>query len=96
MCPSAALLALGLVAAAVLLAPWNLKFAIDARELYGELYEQALAEADADTLAAAGFGYQKLREENTARVRRMSLLSGALGVLMVLQTLAWLAALAVD
>jgi hypothetical protein len=99
MCPSAALLALGLVAAAVLLAPWNLKSAIDARELYGELYEQALAEADADTLgwlAAAGFGYQKLREENTARVRRMSLLSGALGVLMVLQTLAWLAALAVD
>jgi hypothetical protein len=92
-------LVLGLVAAAVLLAPWNLKFAIDARELYGELYEQALAEADADTLgwlAAAGFGYQKLREENTARVRRMSLLSGALGVLMVLQTLAWLAALAVD
>ncbi len=94
-----AALVLGLGAAAVLLAPWHLKFAVDARELYDELYEQALAEAQADTLgwlAAAGYGYQKLREENAAKVRRMSWLSGALGVLMVVQTLAWLAALAVD
>jgi len=92
-------LVLGLVAAAVLLAPWHLKFAVDAGELYEELYEQALAEAQDDTLgwlAAAGFGYQKLREENARKVRRMSWLSGALGVLMVVQTLAWLAALAVD
>lgn len=75
------------------------KFAVDAGELYEELYEQALAEAEADTLgwlAAAGFGYQKLREENARKVRRMSWLSGGLGVLMVVQTLAWLAALAVD
>ncbi len=92
-------LVLGLAAAAVLLAPWQLKFAVDARELYDELYQQALAESDADTLgwlAAAGFGYQRLREENAPKVRRMSWLSGALGVLMVVQTLAWLAALAVD
>ncbi len=40
-----AALVLGLVASAVLLAPWNLKFAVDARELYVELYKQALAEA---------------------------------------------------
>ncbi len=94
-----AALVLGLAAAAVLLVPWHLKFAVDARELYDELYEQALAEADADTLgwlAAAGFGYQRLREENAPKVRRMSWLSGALGVLMVIQTLAWLAALAID
>jgi hypothetical protein len=94
-----AALVLGLVAAAILLAPWRLKFAIDARELYGTLYEQASAEAAADTLgwlAAAGYGFQRLREENSRRVRQMSWLSGALGVLMVLQTLAWLAALAVD
>lgn len=92
-------LVLGLVAAAILLAPWQLKFAVDARELYGELYEQALAEAEGDTLgwlAAAGYGYQELREENAAKVKSMSLLSGALGVLMVLQTIAWLAALAVN
>ena len=40
----------GLVAAAVLLAPWRLKFAVDAQQLYDELYEQAAAEAEADTL----------------------------------------------
>jgi hypothetical protein len=93
-----AALVLGLVAAAILLAPWKLKFAIDARELYDELYEQAAREAPADTLgwlAEAGYGYQALRTKNAAKVRRMSRLSGALGVLMVVKTLAWLAALAV-
>jgi hypothetical protein len=92
-------LVLGLVAAAILLAPWQLKFAVDARELYDELYEQAATEAEAETLgwlAAAGYGYQSLRAENAPKVRRMSWLSGALGVLMVVQTLAWLAALAID
>jgi MFS family permease len=82
-------LVLGLVAAAILLAPWKLKFAIDARELYDELYEQAAREAPTDTLgwlAEAGYGYQKLREENALKVRRMSWLSGVLGVLMVVQT----------
>jgi len=94
-----AALVAGLVGAAILLAPWELKFAVDARELYDELYEQALAEAQADTLgwlAAAGYGYQTLREENAEKVTSMSWLSGALGVLMVVQTVAWLAALAVD
>lgn len=94
-----ATLVLGLVAAAVLLAPWRLKFAVDARELYDELYEQAATEAEAETLgwlAAAGYGYQKLRTENAPKVRRMSWLSGALGVLMVIQTLAWLAGLAIN
>jgi len=93
-----AALVLGLVAAAILLAPWKLKFAVDARELYDELYEQAAREAPADTLgwlAEAGYGYQALRKKNAAKVRRMSRVSGALGVLMVVQTLAWLAALAV-
>jgi hypothetical protein len=92
-------LVLGLIAAAVLLAPWRLKFAIDARQLYDELYDLAAAEAQADTLgrlASAGYSYQALREDNTSSVRRMSRISGALGILMVVQTLAWLAGLAVD
>ena len=92
-------LVLGLCASAVLLAPWQLKFAVDARELYDELYEQASAEADTDTLgwlAAAGFGYQALREENARKVRLMSWLSGAVGILMIAQTISWLAALAVE
>ncbi len=56
-------LVLGLRIAAVLLAPWKMEFAVDARDLYDQLYPQAAAEADADTLgwlAAAGFGYQAL------------------------------------
>lgn len=85
--------------AAILLALWRLKFAVNATELYDELYKQASDEAEADTLgwlAAAGFGYQKLRGANASKVELISLLSGALGVLMVVQTLAWLAALAID
>ncbi len=84
---------------AVLLAPWQLKFAVDARELYDELYPEAEAEAEADTLgwlAAAGYGYQALREENAGKVRVMSWLSGTVGILMIVQTIAWLAELAVQ
>lgn len=91
-------LVLGLILAAVVLAPWKLKFAVDARDLYAELYPQAAAEAPHDTLgwlAAAAFTYQDLRAENAARVRSMSRLSAALGVLMVAQTVLWLVALRV-
>jgi hypothetical protein len=91
-----AALVVGLIVAAVVLAPWRLKFAVDAVDLYEELYPRAAAEAEAETLgwlAAAGFGYQELRVENAAKVRRMSALSAALGVLMVAQTVLWLAAL---
>jgi hypothetical protein len=91
-------LVLGLGVAAVLLAPWDLAFAVDARDLYEELYPQAAAEAEAETLgwlAAAGYGYQSLREKNAGRVKVMSWLSGAMGVLMIVQTVAWLTALAV-
>ncbi len=94
-----AALVTGLMAAAVLLAPWRLKFAVDATDLYSQLYPQAAEEAGSDTLgwlAAAGYGYQALREENARRVRLMSFLSGALAVVMVVQTVAWLAALAID
>jgi hypothetical protein len=88
----------GLIVSAILLAPWRLKFAVNARDLYDQLYDQAAAEAADETLgwlAAAGFGYQALREENMPAVRRMSRLSGFLGFLVVAQTVAWLIALAV-
>jgi hypothetical protein len=94
-----AALILGLASAAIVLAPWRLKFAVDAQVLYDQLYEQAAAEASAETLgwlASAGYSYQALREENAPKVRRMAWLSGAFAVLMVAQTLAWLTALAVD
>jgi hypothetical protein len=89
-------LLVGLVLSAAVLAPWKLKFAVDARELYADLYPQALEEAPHDTLgwlAAAGFGYQDLRRKNARRVKMISRLSAALGVLMVLQTILWLLAL---
>jgi hypothetical protein len=70
-----AALVVGLVVAAALLAPWQLRFAVDARDLYDELFEQASTEAEAETLgwlAAAGFGFQALREENArAHVRAL-------------------------
>lgn len=91
-------LVLGLGAAAVLLAPWKLKFAVDAHSLYDDLYPQAVAEAEAETLgwlASAGYLYQDLRKGNAQRIKLMSRLSGVLAVLMVAQTLAWLAGLAV-
>jgi hypothetical protein len=88
-----AALVAGLIVAATLLAPWRLVFAVDPHELYGQLYAQARQEVSAEWLAAAGFGYDRLRERNARRVNLMSALSTALAVLMVLQTLAWIAEL---
>lgn len=87
----------GLVVAAVLLAPWRLSFALDARilyrQLYGELPPTAIADS-AEWLAAAGFAYQRVRDDNRRRVRAMSGLSAVLSVVLVLQTLAWVVQLA--
>jgi hypothetical protein len=91
-------LMLGLGMAAVLLAPWELEFAVDARELYRRLSLQARTDAEGDELGwlvEAAYGYQLLCDENTSKVRLMSRLSGALRALMIVRTLAWLAALAV-
>lgn len=94
-----AALMLALIIAAILLAPWRLGFALDARDLYDELHKQAASDAHNavvdDGRAAAGFAYQALHEENSPRVRRMSRLSGLLATLMVCQTIAWLVALVV-
>ena len=89
-------LLMGLVVAAVVLAPWRLRFAVNARDLYEQLYGQALGETGLDSLrwlAAAGFGYQDLQEQNDRRVLWLSRLSAALGVLMVMQTVLWLLAI---
>lgn len=92
-----AALVLGLIVAAVLLAPWDLTFAADAREVYDRLYKRATADASIGAsgwLVAAGYGYQDLHQANLRKVRRMSRMSGLLGLLMVVQTLAWLVDLA--
>jgi hypothetical protein len=86
----------GLIIAALLLAQWRLGFAVDARGLYAELFAQQAGEASPEALAwllTAGFVYQDLREANAERVQIMSALSVVLGLLMVVQTLAWIAEL---
>jgi hypothetical protein len=91
-----ATLVIGLALAAILLSPWKLSFAIDSPKLYEELQPGAAEEADAETLGwlvSAAYGYQKLRAGNATRVTVMSVLLTILGVLMVAQTLLWLAAL---
>jgi hypothetical protein len=88
-----------LAIAAALLAPWRLKFAVDARDLYRELYADATSEAEAETLgwlAAAAFTYQQIRDENAKRVSVMSRLSFGLALLLIVQTLSWLVPLGLD
>jgi hypothetical protein len=90
-------LTLGLVLAAIVLAPWDLKFAMDAAHVYDRLVVPAVAEAENGTLgwlATVGVGYQLICNKNAPRVRRMSRLSGAQSVLLVIQTLSWLVNLA--
>ncbi len=90
------MLVLGLIVSAVLLSNWKLRFAVDAPDLYAELYDEAAAEAENDTLGwpvSAAYGYHNLRRTNANRVRIMGILLTLLGVLMVLQTLFWLVAL---
>lgn len=82
----------GLVVAAVLLAPWRLRFAVDARTLYQQLSDELSSATTPDSqtwLAAAGFAYQRVRDENAVRVRAMSTLSAVLSAMLVLQLLAW-------
>jgi len=57
-----------------LLSNWKLRFAIDAPELYDELYQAAVDEAEDETLGwlvSAAYGYQRLRASNASRVKWM-------------------------
>lgn len=90
------MLVFGLIVSAVLLSNWKLRFAIDAPDLYAELYDKAAAEAENDTLGwlvSAAYGYHNLRRTNANRVKVMGILLTVLGALMVLQTVFWLLAL---
>lgn len=89
-------LLLGLIIAAAVLSNWKLRFAVDAPDLYAELYDEATAEAENDTLGwlvSAAYGYHSLRRANAQRVRIMGVLLTLLGALMFLQTVFWLVAL---
>lgn len=63
-------LVVGLFVGALLLAPWRLTFAVDARDLYDDLYEQAVSEAEAGTLgwlSMAGFSYSSYARRTQRR-----------------------------
>jgi hypothetical protein len=94
-----AALAGGLIVAAVLLAPWPMRFAVDARELHQRLRGAADAtdpqHADG-RLVAAAYGYQAMHDANAAGVRAMLRLSACLSALLVVQTLGWLACFALE
>jgi hypothetical protein len=91
-----ATLVAGLIVAAVLLAPWRLRFAIDACDLYGRLQKAQLEPNPDGYLATGGFAYQMLHTQNMSRVRRMSSLLGILTILTVAQTIFWMAALVIN
>ncbi len=90
-----AALVAGLVVAAILLAPWRLRFAADARDLYRALQDAPPGPGAASYLAGAGFAYQELYTSNVTRTQRMSSLLAVLAILMVAQTLFWLTALVI-
>ena len=95
-----ALISLGVAfgIAAILLVPWRLRFAIDARSIHARLQAQAADESASGTigwLASAEYAHQELQEQNAERVRQMSWLSGVLAGLIVVQTVAWLLALVI-
>jgi hypothetical protein len=90
-----AALVAGLIVAAILLAPWRLRFATDARELYRSLHDAPPGPGAASYLAGAGFAYQDLYASNVASTQRMSSLLAVLAILMVAQTLFWLTALVI-
>ncbi|MFZ2051548.1 MAG: hypothetical protein WB698_01255 [Solirubrobacteraceae bacterium] len=88
----------GLIVAAVVLAPWPLRFALDVRDVYEIIRDRTsdrVGSSSAEWLTAVGFAHQELHNANDPAVQRMSWLSGALAILMVSQTLAWTAALLV-
>jgi hypothetical protein len=85
----------GLIVAAILLAPWRLRFAADARDLYRELHDAPPGPGAASYLAGAGFAYQNLYASNVASTQRMSSLLAVLAILMVAQTLFWLTSLVI-
>lgn len=86
-------LAVGLSAAAVLLFPWKLAFALDARTVVRELDRRASAEAEQGTsewLTILGLGYQRFRERNAPMVKQLSLMAVLLGTSVIVQALGWL------
>jgi len=85
-------LAVGLVAGTVLLGPWRVRFSLDPRRIR-RLQQISPERRATDHLVIVGIGYQRLRDRNDMRVRRMSLISVVLCASVVVQALGWLGSL---
>jgi hypothetical protein len=85
----------GLVIASVLLAPWRIRFSVDADEVYELPTQDDLiwhADKASKRLVAAALLYQSIRDNNMPVVRWMTRLSLALAALVVIHALLWIAA----
>lgn len=93
-----AALAVGLALAGVILAPWRLTFALDAREVYLGLRDQAAEEAGTGTLrwlVHVARAHDRLHRTNRPVTHLLAGCSAVLAVITTVQTLLWIAAIGV-
>lgn len=91
-------LAVGLLLATVILAPWKVRFSLDVLDLYDDLRAVADKETGAETLGWLGIVsrlYQERMLSNGAIVAGLNRLSAALGVVTTVQSLLWIVAIGV-
>lgn len=88
-----AMLVVGLGLAAVVLAPWRMRFALDSREIYEDLNEAA-RRGDLDWLAAISFAHGYLCDKNYKSINYLSLLSILMSCVTVVQAFLWIGEIA--
>lgn len=94
-----ATLAVGLVVAAAVLAPWNVRFALDVHRVYRGLERQVndeLSHDSLDWLVVVAMVHEELRERNHRTVQRLTTASAALAVMTIVQTGLWTVAIGVE
>jgi hypothetical protein len=91
-------LTLGLLLATIIVAPWEMAFSLDLREIYPDL--RAVADEEAGTealgwLTTVSYLHQERILRNQSVVIKLNRLSAALGVVTTVQTLLWIVAIGV-
>lgn len=91
-------LAVGLLLATLIVAPWKMRFSLDVIDLYPDLRAIADQEAGAETLAwlvTVSYLHQERFLLNGGTVLKLHHLSAALGVVTTVQSLLWIIAIGV-
>lgn len=91
-------LTVGLLLAALIVAPWEVEFSLDVTDLYPDLRAAADQEADAGTfawLSTVSYLHQERILRNRSIVLWLNRLSAALGVVTTVQSLLWIVAIGV-